>query len=88
MAAARGRFNGIRQVAPVCNTTSHMLSWADATRNSRRHFDRFSRFAQLMAESLYFTTVHPLFPLKLPLRMGDLDPYLKPPFIIITQPES
>ena len=48
IAATHGRFNGIRQVAPVC-TPPNMLPWAHSSPNLKRHLDWFSRFAQLTA---------------------------------------
>jgi len=42
IAAARGWFNGIRQVAPVCNTTT--IRWAHPNAWPKRYLDRFSLF--------------------------------------------
>ena len=43
IAAAHGRFSGIRQVTPVC-TRLIMLLWAHRSSNPKRHLDRFSHF--------------------------------------------
>ena len=76
IAAAHGRFGGIRQVAPVC--TLPRASLAHPSPNPKRHLDRFSCFFCTAhgRESPYFTTGRPFPPLKLPLPMGDLDPHL------------
>jgi len=39
IAATRGRFSGIRQVAPVCTGTLHMLPWAAPSPNPKLHLD-------------------------------------------------
>jgi len=40
-----------------------VISWAHPSPQPKRHLDRFSRFAQMTAESLYFTVYRP-FPRK------------------------
>jgi len=47
IAAAHGRFDGIRQVAPVCIPIKYMLSWAHPSPQPKHHLDQFSRFAGL-----------------------------------------
>jgi len=75
IAATHGRFNGIRQVAPVC-TPPNMLPWTHSSLNLKRHLDWFSRFAQLTAGVPILYNGQPLPSSKLPLPIGDLDPYL------------
>jgi len=68
IAAAHGRFNGIRQKKRA-RVYPHqiILSCAHPSPNPKRHLDRFSRFCTAYgSESLYFTTGRPFFPLKLP----------------------
>jgi len=68
IAAAHGRFNGIRQVAPVCTLTLYMFSWAHPSSNPKQHIPIDSAVfaqAQLTAESrIYFTTGRLFSPLK------------------------
>ena len=45
IAAAHGRFNGIRQVAPAC-TRHNNASLAQSSPNPKRHLDRFSHFCR------------------------------------------
>jgi len=75
IAATHGRFNRIRQVAPMC-TSSNMLPLAHPSPYPKRHLDRFSRFCIAQAESIYFTMGRPFPPSKLPVFMADLDPRL------------
>jgi len=72
MAAAHGRFNGIRHVAPVC--TPPMFPWAHPSPNDKRHLDQFSSFYTAHGrESQYFTTGR-RFPSNLRLPMGGSGP--------------
>ena len=64
IAVAHGRFNRIRQVAPV-HPISHMLPWAHPCPHPKRHVDWFSRFCAAHGrESVYFTKGR-TFPLKI-----------------------
>ena len=77
IAAAYGRFSGIRQVAPVCTPTQYMLPWALPSPNTKRHLDRLSHFCTAHGrELLYFTTDRgcAFCSLKLPLPMEGSDP--------------
>ena len=61
-----------------------MLPWTQPTQHPKPHLGRFSRFAQLTAESPYFTMGRyspTSLPSKLPIRMGDLDPHLMHDFL-------
>ena len=60
IAAAQRRFNGIRQVAPVCTSPN---PWAHPIPNIPNGISIDSAdFARLMAESPYFTIGHPFSP--------------------------
>ena len=64
IAAVHGRFNGSRQVTPIC---AHliMLSWANTSPQTKRRLDRFSHFCTAHHKvSLYFAMGGP-FPIKL-----------------------
>jgi len=53
-----------------------VLLWTHESSHSKRHFDRFSSFAQLMAESLYFKMGHPFNRQICPLCIGGSWPNL------------
>jgi len=86
IAAADGRFNRIRQVAPMCplmwahwrhlaNTIELVLSSAHPSPQTKRQIYQFSRFCTAHGiKSLYFqwATLSP----KIALLMGDMDPNL------------
>jgi len=72
IAATHGRFNRIRQVAPMC-TSSNMFPLAHPSPYPKRHLDRFSRFCVAQAESLYFTMGRP-FPLEISRVHGGSGP--------------
>jgi len=75
IAVAHGRFNRIRQVAPMC--TSSNTWFPGPTRLSIPNCISIDSavFAQLTTESLYFIMGRRFLPLKLPGHShGDLDP--------------
>ena len=74
--AAHGRFNGIRQVVPVCTLfTQYMLFWAHSSPNFKRNRDQLSRFlAQLTAESGHTLQWAAPSPLNCPFPCGILTP--------------
>jgi len=54
IAAAHGRFNGIRQIAAAC-TPCNTLPWTHPSPTTKRHLDRFSCFCTAKrGVSLYF----------------------------------
>ena len=63
IAAAHGRFSGIRQVALVCTLTEYVLPRAHRSPHPKGHLDRFSHFCTTYGrESLYFTMGRPFPP--------------------------
>jgi len=80
IAAARGRFNDISQMAQVCTHTSYMDPWANTSPNPKRHLHLFSRLCTARRRVfLHFTTGCPFLPpSKLPDPMEDQDPIMVP----------
>jgi len=71
IAAAHGRFVGIRQVALVWPLL-YTLPWAHPSRNTKWHLDQFSRICTANGRVAIFYNGPP--PLKIAHSRGDLDP--------------
>jgi len=71
IATAHGRFNHVRQVAPMAPPIQCMLPWTHRSPHPKRNVDRFSHFCTVHCrQSLYLIMGRP-FPLKIALCRGS-----------------
>ena len=76
IAAARGQFNGIRQVPPVCTPYNTNSSWHPHEFTTQQYLDRFSHFCTAHGRVSSGMPGHARSPKNCPLAWGDLDPHL------------